>query len=228
MIQCHSQANLYQSSQDTLLQGITGVHAEPGKEGLLGGPAGSSQWLKAVSDDGWQHLSVHQIQGGATGLQLAAALTHAHTQINACMQRPATGRRELTWQSEARQDNLFPALHGTAWETDRRTAVQQGRRQPLSSRLRIVCPQAPSGGKSSPVEGEEFSPRCRTAARSACRLPNPLVTHCVPARLLREIKAVEFVSTDGGQFSPGRLTDTSCTSPRRRPRAADNLHGQQV
>lgn len=142
----------------------------------------------------------------------------------------------------AKQGSLFPALHGTTWETDRRTdgqtdrrrAAQQGSGQPLSSRrcrLRIVCPQAPSGGKSSPVERRGIHPSVRdggTAAQSAPRLPNSLVMHCVPMLLLREINVVEFVSTDGGRFSLGHFTDTSRTSPRQRPHAADNAHGEQA
>lgn len=55
-----------------------------------------------------------------------------------------------------------------------------------------------------------------------------LIAHYVPVRLLREINAVEFISTDGGQFSSSHLTDTSCTSLCQCPCAADNLYGEQV
>lgn len=243
VVLCHSEANVYLSSQDTLLLSIPWVHAETGKEGLLGGPGGSSQWLKAVSGAGWQHPLIHPAEPSdprrsdmIARLQPADALTHAHTYIHTCMQRPATSPRERAWQSKAASSQPCMAPHGrrTDGQTDRRRAAQQGSGQPLSSRrcrLRIVCPQAPSGGKSSPVERRGIHPSVRdggTAAQSAPRLPNSLVMHCVPMRLLREINVVEFVSTDGGRFSLGHFTDTSRTSPRQRPHAADNAHGEQA
>lgn len=193
MVLCHSQANFYQSSQDALLLGISWVHAEPGKEGLPGGPGGSSQWLKAVSDGGWQHPSIHQIQGGVTRLQLAVALTRArthtyeHTHATACNRSQGA---QVAKQGKSRQPVSSPAWHHVGdGQTDGRTAVQQGSGQPLSSRrcrLSIVCPQAPSGGKSSPGERRGIQPSVQdrgTAAQSASRLPNCLVMHCVPARL---------------------------------------------
>lgn len=110
-------------------------------------------------------------------------------------------------------------------------------------RLRIVCPQAPPCGKSAPG-GAEQKPGPRGSARPegppALAVPAPsrppapssaslcLIAHYVPVRLLREINAVEFISTDGGQFSSSHLTDTSCTSLCQCPCAAGNLYGEQV
>lgn len=160
--------------------------------------------------------------------------SHMHTHIythacNGLQQVPGSAH------GKARQPLPSPAWHHMGdGQTDRRRAAQQGSGQPLSSRrcrLRIVCPQAPSGGKSSPVERRGIHPSVRdggTAAQSAPRLPNSLVMHCVPMLLLREINVVEFVSTDGGRFSLGHFTDTSRTSPRQRPCAADNAHGEQA
>lgn len=119
VVLCHSEANVYLSSQDTLLLSIPWVHAETGKEVLLGGPGGSSQWLKAVSGAGWQHPLIHPAEPSdprgsdmIARLQPADALTHAHTYIHTCMQRPATSPRERAWQSKAASSQPCTAPHG--------------------------------------------------------------------------------------------------------------------
>lgn len=183
VVLCHSKANVYLSSQDTLLLSISWVHAETGKEGLLGGPGGSSQWLKAVSGAGWQHPLIHPAEPSdprrsdmIARLQPADALTHAHTYIHTCMQRPATSPRERAWQSKAASSQPCMAPHGrrTDGQTDRRTDAEQRSRAADSRsppgaagcassarRLHLVeNPHPWSGGESTPLCGT-VGPRLR-------------------------------------------------------------------
>lgn len=91
---------------------------------------------------------------------------------------------------------------------------------------------APRCGAREGLRGRGDTPGLAMPAPSRHPAPSSaslcLVTHCVPVRLLREINVVEFISTDGGQFSSSHLTDTSCTSLCQCPCAADNLYGEQV
>lgn len=139
----------------------------------------------------------------------------------------------------AKQGSLFPALHGTTWETDRRTDGQT-QSSAAGQRTAALLPALPAAHRLPAgsiwwkilTRGAEGNPPLCAGRwdRGSERAPasNSLVMHCVPMRLLREINVVEFVSTDGGRFSLGHFTDTSRTSPRQRPHAADNAHGEQA